>query len=113
VILVPLLFTEIITFPNLLKNQLHQEKEINSWSQILIPNENSKFSKIEFEKIKEGNLNYFSPKDELFFYGTADGPLPCVNKLQLNYLKTYYHIKPQQRTHNLGDGFYSKKTKNE
>lgn len=113
VIVAPLFFTEIMTYPNLLKNQLHQEKEKNNWSQILMPKENSKFSNIEFEKIKEGNLNYFSPKDELFFYGTADGHLPCVNKLQLNYLKTYYHFKPQQRTSNLGDGFYSKRIKNE
>jgi hypothetical protein len=34
--------------------------------------------------------------------------------LQLNYLKTYYFFKPQMRTNNLADGFYSKQTiKNE
>jgi hypothetical protein len=110
VIIVPLVFTEIIVYPNLTKNKLHQQKEKNNWSQILIPKKNSKFSEIEFEKIKEGNLEYNSPKENFFFYGTSNGELPCVNKVQVEYLKKKYHFKPQLRTSNLGDGFYSKNT---
>jgi hypothetical protein len=110
VIIVPLVFTEIISFPNLTKNKLHQEKEINSLTQILIPKKKSKYAEIEFEKIKEGNLEYNSPIENFFFYGTANGKLPCVNKVQIDYLKKKYHFKPQLRTSNLGDGFYSKNT---
>lgn len=108
VIIVPLVFTEIIGYPNLTKNKLHQRIEIDNWSQILTPKKNSKFSEIEFKKIKEGNLEYYSPKENFFFYGTANGELPCVNKVQVEYLKKKYHFKPQLRTSNLGDGFYSK-----
>ena len=109
VIVVPLVFTEIIAYPSLAKNKLHQQKEKNNWTQILIPKKNTKFSEIEFEKIKEGNLEYNSPKENFFFYGTANGELPCVNQVQINYLKKKYHFKPQLRTSNLADGFYSKK----
>jgi hypothetical protein len=108
VILAPLVFTEIIGFPNVTKNKLHQQKEINSWTQIVLPKKNSKYAEIEFEKIKEGNLKYNSPKENFFFYGTANGKLPCVNKVQVEYLKKKYHFKPQLRTSNFGDGFYSK-----
>ena len=108
VIIVPLLFTEVILYPNFKKNKLHQQKEKDNWTQIFIPKKNSKYSEIEFEKIKEGNLDYYSPKENFFFYGTANGELPCVNKVQVEYLKKKYHFKPQLRTFNLGDGFYSK-----
>jgi hypothetical protein len=107
-IVIPLVFTEIIVSPNFTKNKLHQQKEINSWTQILIPKKNSKYAEITFEKIKEGNLDYYSPKENFFFYGTANGELPCVNKVQVEYLKKKYHFKPQLRTSYLGDGFYSK-----
>lgn len=110
VILVPLVFTEIIGYPNLMQNKLHQQKEISSWTQILIPKKKSKFSEIEFEKINEGNLNYYSPIENFFFYGTANGKLPCVNKVQVGYLKKKYHFIPQLRTSNLSDGFISKNT---
>lgn len=106
-IFAPSLFTEINLYPNFKKNKLHQQQEKNNWTQILIPKKNSKFSEIEFEKIKDGNLEYNSPKENFFFYGTANGELPCVNKVQVEYLKKKYHFKPQLRTTHLGDGFYS------
>ena len=108
VIIVPLVFTEIIGYPNLTKNKLHQQRETNSWIQIFIPKKNSIYAEIEFEKIKEDNLEYNSPKENFFFYGTANGKLPCVNKVQVEYLKQKYYFKPQLRTSNIGDGFYSK-----
>ena len=108
-IITSLLFTEIILYPNFKKNKLHQQKENENWSQFLIPKKNSKYAEIEFEKIKEDNLEYYSPKENFFFYGTANGKLPCVNKVQVEYLKKKYHFKPQLRATCLGDGFYSKK----
>ncbi|QBN18245.1 LIC_10190 family membrane protein [Flavobacterium nackdongense] len=109
-IVVPLAFTEIIGYPNLTKNRLHQDKESNSWTQILIPKKNSKYAEIAFEKVTEGNLDFNSPKENFFFYGTANGELPCVNKVQVDYLKKKYNFIPQLRTSDLADGFYSKNT---
>ena len=73
----------------------------------LTPHPNSKYQ-MYFESLKEGNLNYYSPKSNDFFWGTYNGPLPTVNKEQIEYFKTYFHLIPQQRTNNLKDGFYSK-----
>jgi len=108
-ILISFVLAETVDYPNYIKNKLHQQKERNNWNQILFPKENSKFSDLKFSKIKEGNLIYNSPKENFFFYGTANGELPCVNQVQINYLKKKYHFKPQLRTSNLADGFYSKK----
>jgi len=108
VIVIPLILTEIIKYPNLSKNVLHQQKEKNNWSQIVMPKKCSKYSDMSYEKIQDGNLYYYSPKENFFFYGTADGHLPCVNKVQIEYLKKKYHFKPQLRTSNISEGFYSK-----
>jgi hypothetical protein len=74
----------------------------------IIPHGNSKYT-MAFEKVKEGNLEYYSPINNTFFWGTYGGPLPTVNKDQVNYFKTYFNLIPQQRTSDLKDGFYSKK----
>ncbi len=108
-IILPLLIINLIDYKLFTSNKLLQQKEKYNWSQILIPEKNSKYPEIAFEKITEGNLNYYSPKENFFFYGTANGNLPCVNKVQLNYFKKKYHIIPQLRTSDLSDGFYSKK----
>jgi hypothetical protein len=109
-IVLSLILMEFIDYKNLTENKLHQRTGKYNWNQILIPEKNSKYATLEFEKIKEGNLDYYSPKENFFFYGTANGKLPCVNKVQIDYLKKKYHFKPQLRTSNLKDGFYSKKT---
>lgn len=74
----------------------------------LYPHANSKYD-IKFENVREGNLEYFSPVNHDFFWGTYNGPLPSVNKDQVEYFKTYFHLIPQQRSTDLKDGFYSKK----
>ncbi|MBA4318569.1 MAG: hypothetical protein C0412_09220 [Flavobacterium sp.] len=107
-IILPMILMEFIDYKNFTENKLHQRTEKFNWNQILIPEKNSKYATLEFEKIKEGNLDYYSPKENFFFYGTANGELPCVNKVQIDYLKNKYHFKPQLRTSDLGDGFYSK-----
>jgi hypothetical protein len=105
--LLPLIILEFVDFKYFTQNKFHQTKEHFQWSQILIPEKNSKFADIKYEKIKDGNLEYNSPKDNFFFYGTGNGVLPCVNKIQINYFKKHYFILPQQRTSDLKDGFYS------
>lgn len=113
-IVLPMILMEFIDYKNFTENKLHRQTEKNSWNQILIPNKNSKYAELKFEKVKEGNLDYYSPKENFFFYGTANGKLPCVNKVQIDYLKKRYNFIPQLRTTDLGDGFYSKSsTKNE
>ena len=65
-----------------------------------------------FDKIKLENLDYYSPKIDYFIYATCDGPLPCVNKNELNYFKKELKIIPQLRTNQLKDGFFSKEIQN-
>jgi len=79
---------------------------------IIFPYKNSKLN-TEFEHLKNGNLNFYSPINNDFFWGSGDGNLPCVNKKQIEYFNYYYHVKPQMRTCDLKDGFYSKNTSKE
>jgi hypothetical protein len=109
-IFIPLLIFEFINFGSLTGNPLHQEKSKFSWIQIVIPEKTSKYANVTFEKIKNGNMEYYSPQQNFFFYGTANGPLPCVNKIQLDYFEKKMGIKPQLRGTSLKDGFYSLKT---
>lgn len=83
-----------------------------SVSEIVFPHSNSKFD-LNYQSIKNGNLLYNSPINNTFFWGTGDGPLPCVNKDQLKYFEVYYKIIPQMRTTNLKDGFCAKNISNE
>ncbi len=107
-VILPVISIYFINLKSLTKNKHNQEFEKISLSQIFLPEKNSIYSEIEFEKINEGNLDYYSPKDNFFVYGTANGKLPCANKVLLNNLKKKYHFIPQLRTSYLGDGFYSK-----
>ena len=73
---------------------------------IVFPDRNSRIG-LSYQKIKKGNLEFYSPKEMEFFWATGDTPLPCVSQSQLNYLQTYYGVFPQMRTQNLKDGFYA------
>jgi hypothetical protein len=108
-LVLPLFLIEFIDFKRFTKNKLHQTKSKFSWVQIVIPENNSKYPHLRFEKITEGNLEFYSPKENFFFYGTANGDLPCVNKVQINHFKNKINFVPQLRTTNIKDGFYSKK----
>ncbi|MCV9926965.1 hypothetical protein OIU83_04850 [Flavobacterium sp. LS1R49] len=83
-----------------------------SINNIVFPYKNSKFD-TNYTPIINGNLQYNSPVDNSFFWGTGDGAIPCVNREQINYFETYYKVKPQMRTTNLKDGFYAKNISNE
>jgi hypothetical protein len=104
-----ILAIEFVNFKHFTENKFHQRKARFNWTQIFFPDENSSFSKIPFEKRKCGNMEYYSPTENFFFWGTANGQLPCVNKVQLEYFEKYYHVIPQLRTSSLKDGFYSKR----
>jgi hypothetical protein len=108
-LVLPLFLIEFIDFKNFTSNKLHQTKAKFNWTQVIVPEKNSKYPNMNFEKITEGNLDYYSPKENFFFYGTANGELPCVNKVQIDYFKQKNHFVPQLRKTNIKDGFYSKK----
>lgn len=114
-LLISLLSTIMVVFIPIHLNRFSNHKfmlEISNFSfkNSIFPYENTKYD-TKFEKIKTGNLIYYSPIDNDFFWGAGDGDLPCVNKKQIGYFEKYYNIKPQMRTANLKDGFYTKKLK--
>ena len=63
--------------------------------------------------IEDHNFYYNSPVNVDFFWGTANGEIPCVNKKQIDYFEQKYNVKPQMRSDNLKDGFYAKDTSKE
>lgn len=98
-----------LNFSGLTPNKFHKTAGAVSLSQIYLPEENTKFPNLTFVKAKTGNLIYYSPKENFFLFGTANGPLPCVNSAQLKYFEKKLSITPQLRNNNLADGFYSAK----
>jgi hypothetical protein len=103
------LFLNVST-ASLTKNKFHQSTPPVRIAQLYLPERNSRFSDIDFVIRKEGNLEYFSPKENFFFFGTANGPLPCLNEVQLQHYKKKFGYIPQLRGNNLQDGFYSLNT---
>ena len=83
-----------------------------STKNIIFPYKNTK-SNTTFEYLQNGNLHFYSPIENDFFWSSGDGKLPCVNKEQIEYFNYYYKVKPQMRTTDLKDGFYSKSTSKE
>lgn len=100
-----------VGLPALTKNKLHQDIAKPSLTQIYLPEKNTKFPNLQFSKKTTGNMEYYSPQYNFFRYGTADGPLPCVNKKQLEHFEKKLGIVPQLREDNIADGFYSAKVK--
>jgi len=76
---------------------------------LVFPHGNSK-NPNGFEQQQKGNLKYFSPMNNDFFWGNGDGNLPCINTPQLHYFEKYYGFRPQLRGGNLKNGFYSQNT---
>lgn len=105
ILALPIIFPFDLSF--FTKNTHLKSNSTFSVNQIIFPYKNSKFSD-SFEIIKNGNLQYNSPVNIPFFWGTGDGEIPCVNQDQIKYFETYYKVKPQMRTTNLKDGFYAK-----
>lgn len=79
---------------------------------IIFPYQNSKYE-TGFERMENEHFYYNSPKNIDFFWGTADGEIPCVNKVQIEYFDQKYNVKPQMRSDDLKDGFYAKDTSKE
>lgn len=65
--------------------------------------------KTSYNPASIGNLNYHSPDANTYIWATGNGPLPCVNQKQLQYLQYKTGYIPQLRTPYLKDGFLSVK----
>jgi hypothetical protein len=88
-------------------NKFHQDTPGFALRQLYLPEPNTRFSRMEFVWQKEGRLDYYSPKENFFYYGTANGPLPCVNTVQLKGQQKRFGYVPQPLGESLGEGFYS------
>lgn len=73
---------------------------------LFLPGGNTAYPEMEFTAYKMGNLHYYSPADDFHLYGTGNGPLPCVNKAQVERFRSKYNIVPQLRGKTLSEGFY-------
>jgi hypothetical protein len=101
----------ILNLTPLTNNKFHQNHTPFTSKQLIIPMGNSKYPNMEFDTLHLKNLLFYSPKENFFFYGTANGPLPCVNKKQLKFMYKKTSYIPQQLGNKISDGFYSLKHK--
>lgn len=97
-----------ISFKSFTNNKLLSKNNTLHWSNILIPEPNTKFH-LEYKGDSRGNLKFNTPINPPLFWINGNGSLPTVNAAQLIYFETNFHYMPQQRSHNLADGFYAQK----
>jgi hypothetical protein len=96
------------SFKSITNNKLLAENNTFSLRNILIPEPNTKFH-LDYKGDSRGNLKFNTPINPPMFWINGDGKLPTVNAAQLIYFETNFHYMPQQRSHNLADGFYAQK----
>jgi len=101
----------VLNLTPLTNNKFHQTHTQFVSKQLVFPRGNTKYPRMEFDTLHLKNLQFYSPKDNFFFYGTANGPLPCVNKKQLKFMFKKTGYIPQQLGNEVSDGFYSLKYK--
>ena len=90
----------------LTKNPFAMKLSTFNSKNIFIPEGKSKIN-TQFTKTNINNFEFYSPSDDVYFWATGNGNLPCVNKQQINFIKNSYNVVPQLRTGNLKDGFKS------
>lgn len=105
--------TFVLFIPMNLKSLARNEHAVAtsnfSMTNIIFPYQNSKYQ-TDFKLIEDEHFYYNSPTTIDFFWGTANGEIPCVNKKQIEYFDKKYNVKPQMRSDDLKDGFYAKDT---
>lgn len=107
-VILPVFLIHFINLKALTSNKFNQDAEKVTLLQLLLPEENSKFYDLQFQKVRLGNLVYFSPINCPFMYATADGKLPTVNQKQIRLFEKKLQIVPQLRGKSLKNGFVSK-----
>ncbi len=112
VYILSLLATAFVLFFSLHFDRFTQNKLISQNSPFLLknvifPHANSKLQ-TTYETVQNGNLKYYSPTQNSFFWANGNGNLPCINKEQINYFEQTLGVVPQMRGDGLDDGFYTK-----
>jgi hypothetical protein len=96
-----------INISALTKNKLFTSTSSFHFTHFIFPSDNSNIKSYTANRL--GNLLYYSPDNQSYFWYGGNGKLPCVNKQQLDYFESNFYFIPQKRTSDLKDGFYSKK----
>lgn len=100
-----------INYGGFTNNRFHQSAVGFRFSQLYFPEPVTRYPDMQYDKQKSGDMEYYSPSQNFFLYGTANGPLPCVNSAQLRYFEKKTGYIPQLRDDNtLEEGFKSVKT---
>ncbi len=97
-----------ISYSQLTSNKLLGTNSTFHLKNILVPEPISKWPP-KYKGGSVGNMHYNAPVDASFFWVTGNGPLPCLNTLQLDYFHKGFFYIPQQRSTALKDGFYAQK----
>ncbi len=96
-----------LSFIGISKNTFNSKSSAFNIKNTFLPHANSKWETKYIEE-QRGNLRFYSPTHNSFFWVTGNGPLPCVNSEQFDYFQTHFHYQTQLRSHSLKDGFYAK-----
>lgn len=97
----------------LTKNNFQNALVPFSLEHLVIPAESTRYTDTRYVKIIEGNLRFHTPVNVDFFWASGDGPLPCVQAVQIDYFKENYKLLPQQIGAEISEGFYSLQLTNE
>ena len=97
-------------FISITPNKFHQSQPGFQLSQLYRPEPVTRYPEMKFIKREMGNLEYYSPETNFFIFGTADGPLPCVNEAQIDFFEEETGYKPQLRGESIQEGFISSQT---
>ncbi|WP_162926897.1 LIC_10190 family membrane protein [Flavobacterium psychrotrophum] len=100
-----------LSLSSLSRNSLHKSTGHVALSQLYLPEKNTRFKDMKYLHAEKGNLNFYYTEKDFLMYGTADGPLPCINPRQIEFYKSHFGIVPQLRGNTLKDGFYSQSVK--
>jgi hypothetical protein len=97
-----------LSFKAITANKLLEKNNTFCYRNLVVPEANSKYQ-LKFKGDSRGNLKFNTPINPPLFWINGNGNLPTVNAAQLSYFETNFHYMPQQRSHNLADGFYAQK----
>ena len=97
-----------LTFGSITNNQMLSKNNTFTTESLIFPKPNSK-NNLTYTRENKGNLDYYAPQKTTIFWITGNGHLPTVNKEQLDYFETYFHVIPQFRGQTLSQGFRAQK----
>ncbi len=101
IVFIPLSYTGISS------NTFNSKSSVFQMKNTLLPHANSKWE-TKYNVVQSGNLRFYSPTQNSFFWVTGNGTLPCVNREQIEYFQKYFHYQTQLRGLSLKEGFYAK-----